>query len=163
MEKESTFKPKAQYFTGEFEDFLDRTHKFVIAAYSKMVNGEKVLSLGVSITHPDDKYNEGLGKSLALNRAKKNSNYYAKVSHPGMINYDVVQTLLEHEALYISTHPGKYIKGYEAFKKRYMKRVYKIFLFKKLTKEERSFIELRNKLMENPSRELREYLNYEKS
>ena len=163
MEKESTFKPKAQYFTGEFQDFLNKTHKFVIAAYSKMVDGEKVLSLGVSITHPDDKYNEGLGKSLALNRAKKNSNYYAKVSHPGMINYDVVQTLLEHEADYLINHPGKYIKGYEAFRNRYMKRVHKLFLFSKLTEEERSFIVLRNKLMTNASRELREYLNYEKS
>lgn len=155
-------KTRIEYYESSFFDFLKQEHKFVIAAYSHFEDGQKVVSLGVAFTHPEDKYNAGLGKSIALTRAKT-SDYKLVASHPGMISYGLVNQLLQQEAFYISQNPGKYIKGYTDAEKKYKKNKAKEAAFSKLDKADKETVSIKRDLDEfiktQGSPELKKYLN----
>lgn len=71
----------------------------------------KKLSIGVAICHPDDQYNEELGKKKALKAAIQSTKvlYSSKL---GLINTTMVTALLKQEAEFLKNNPELYIKGY---------------------------------------------------
>lgn len=85
------------YIEGEWEEALG--------------NVVKRLSIGVAICHPDDEYNEELGKKKALKAAKLSTKvlYSSKL---GLINTTMVTALLKQEAEFLKNNPELYIRGY---------------------------------------------------
>lgn len=78
----------------------------------------KSVSIGVAICNPEDTFNEETGYRKAMSRAKLA--LYA--THSGYISTRLVQAMLEQEAYYIKSNPGKYIKGYNEAEKQFNKK-----------------------------------------
>lgn len=122
-----------------FVDFLGKTHHFVIAAVSEVLDNTAVVALpegflvssigsvnkgiklGISICNPTDEFDEKVGVLKATARAK-NAPYTLFASDCGQINTTVVKALLTQEAEYLKSNPDKYIKGYSESKARFMKK-----------------------------------------
>lgn len=79
-------------------------------------NVVKSLSIGVAICNPEDEFNEAIGLKKAI--AKSRPAMYA--THSGYVSARLVKALLEQEAYYVKTNPGKYIKGYNEAEKKYL-------------------------------------------
>jgi hypothetical protein len=73
----------------------------------------KGLKIGFAICSPVDTFNEELGKTIAIGRARKNSTYALYVTNPGFINTKLVKAFLEQEAEYFKRSPESYIAGYK--------------------------------------------------
>lgn len=122
-----------------FVDFAGKTHYFIIAAVSEVLDTTafvvipdgmavstvgsvtKGIRLGVSICNPTDEFDEKIGALKATARAK-NAPFSLFASDKGQINTTVVRALLEQEAEYLKNNPEKYIKGYADSKARFMKK-----------------------------------------
>lgn len=79
----------------------------------------KTLRLGVSICNPIDEFNERAGMEKAIHRAKNCKHNALYATDKGYISTRVVRAMLEQEAHYVKTNPGKYIKGYDEAKAKY--------------------------------------------
>ena len=79
----------------------------------------KSLRLGVSICNPTDTFNERAGKEKAVHRAKNSKKNALYSTEKGYISSRVVRAVLEQEAHYVKTNPGKYIKGYNEAEVKY--------------------------------------------
>jgi hypothetical protein len=124
-------KERIETLTDSFVDSNGNTRYFVIAAVSQVFtdteepmfvedsNGDpkwnvtKGLKLGISICNPSDTFNEELGKTIAIGRARKNKQYALLTSQLGYINTILVKAFLTQEAKYIKNNPELYIKGYK--------------------------------------------------
>lgn len=130
-------KNRIEYRIGEFIDFAGRTRKYVVAAVSELVdcacvttltqNADvimdevvKKLSLGFSICNPEDKWNEELGKKIALGKAIKRPTRVMYTSHAGMINTEVVNALINQEMKYAEKAPSTVFKGYETAERKWI-------------------------------------------
>lgn len=80
---------------------------------------EKYLFIGMSIRNPEDKYDEEIGKRIAVGKALKGKGKQIYASHAGLINTKMVQALLEQEAEYFKRDPQSYIAGYRNAEKRW--------------------------------------------
>lgn len=127
-------KNRIEYRIGEFTDFAGRQRKYVVAAVSELIDcgcvttmrGEvvKKLSLGFSICNPDDKWDEELGKKIALGKAMKRPSRVLYASHASMINTDVVNALINQEMKYAEKTPSTVFKGYETAEKKWFENKY---------------------------------------
>lgn len=126
---------------GSFVDYAGKTHKFVIAAVSEAFDEEnpllvaantalyvetvgsveKGLRIGISVCHPDDKFDEKVGTLKAVARAR-NSEIALYATNKGYINSPIVKAFLEQEAEFFKKNPERYIKGYSESKERYLKK-----------------------------------------
>lgn len=130
-------KNRIEYRIGEFVDFAGRPRKYVVAAVSELIECAcvtsvtqdaklameevvKKLSLGFAICNPEDKWNEELGKRIALGKAIKRPARVMYASHAGMINTEVVNALIVQEMKYTEKAPETVFKGYEAAKKKWL-------------------------------------------
>ena len=116
---------KVVYKVGEFTDFSGKRRQYIFAAVS--VNSsdlvdfgsekdpEKEVRLGLAIQKDGDVRNEELGKKIAYGKAMKDKSCIGKIysTNKGMINYKLVNALLEQEAEYFENNPGRYIAGYD--------------------------------------------------
>lgn len=73
----------------------------------------KSLRLGWAICNPVDKFDETVGKQIALGRALKNSEAALYSTHLGYINTKVVKAFLEQEAEFFKENPANRIAGYK--------------------------------------------------
>lgn len=119
---------KYAYKVDKFTDYTGLEREFIIAAVSvpgyseqllpiddwncSQIDCEKVLYLGVSVRHPSDKYDQEIGKKIAVGKALKLKGKQLFVSHAGLINTKMVEALLEQEAEYFKRDPSSYIAGY---------------------------------------------------
>ena len=124
-------KERIETLVDSFVDVNGDTRHFVIAAISVMFDqddepatvsdleykecGEVVkgLKLGFAICNPSDKFNEKLGITIAVGRARKNSKYALLASEPGFINTPLVHAFLLQEAEYFKHNPESRIAGYK--------------------------------------------------
>ena len=130
-------KNRIEYRIGEFIDFAGRTRKYVVAAVSELIDYGcvttvtqgadlimeeivKKLSLGFAICNPEDKWDEELGKRIALGKAIKRPTRIMYASHAGMINTEVVNALINQEMKYTEKAPETVFKGYETAKKKWL-------------------------------------------
>lgn len=121
---------KVVFKSDYFVDFAGETRQVIFCAVSTESNvyvtnsddpwldtqdPEKELWIGVSVQNPRDLENEELGKIVAEGKARKLKSRYATIyaSNKGLINYRMVNALLEQELEYFKQNPGKYIKGYD--------------------------------------------------
>lgn len=124
---------KVEYIVGSFKDFTGMERQFVMAAVSlhgeseiyigednkSVDNDMKVLSIGVSVCRPNDKFNETLGKIIAEGKATKYRNHALYAVDAGLINETMVKALLQQEAEYFKTNPGRYLAGYDKDAEKY--------------------------------------------
>ena len=122
-------KERVEYRIDSFTDYANIERKFIMAAVSQEVDavitdsdavhcdGVKKLSIGVAICNPEDEFNEEVGKTIALGKARK-GNKHAFYSS-GLINRGVVNALLDQEVAFFKQCPGKYIAGYNTAKEVY--------------------------------------------
>lgn len=130
-------KNRIEYRIGEFIDFAGRARKYVVAAVSELVDCAcvttvtqdgnlimddvvKKLSLGFAICNPEDKWDEELGKKIALGKAIKRPARVMYASHAGMINTEVVNALINQEMKYAEKAPSTVFKGYETAERKWM-------------------------------------------
>lgn len=100
----------------------------------------KSLRLGVAICNPIDKFNERAGKEKAVHRAKNCKHNALYSTEKGYINTRVVKAMLEQEAHYIKTNPGKYIKGYDEAKAKYEFELASKIKYDNLSETEKSLV-----------------------
>lgn len=123
---------KIEYLCDKFVDYRNKEREFILAAVSIPMHGstdlweyvkeapkfpayldvEKVLAIGISIRHPEDKYDEEFGKRIAVGKSLKGKGKYLLVTDSGLINTKMVRALLEQEADYFKRNPESYIAGY---------------------------------------------------
>lgn len=78
--------------------------------YYDIAKGVKV---GFAICNPTDTFNEELGKTIAVGRARKNADYALLATKAGYINTKLIQAFLEQEAEYFVNNPEYQIAGYK--------------------------------------------------
>lgn len=140
---------KVEYLTDKFKDYTGQERDFILAAVSvplgfkecvyipdvfseKYEDGkvsyyfedtemglEKYLLIGMSIRNAEDKYDEEIGKRIAVGKALKFKGKQILVSHAGLINTKVVRAFLEQEAEYFKRDPQSYIAGYRNAEKKW--------------------------------------------
>lgn len=124
-------KERIEYLVDSFVDANGDERHFVIAAISEVftdinepsyvtdVDGcvihevVKGLKLGFAICNPTDKFDEKLGITIAIGRARKNAEYALVASEMGYINTRLVHAFLQQEAEYFKNNPEYKIAGYK--------------------------------------------------
>lgn len=124
-------KERIETLVDHFVDDNGNERYFVIAAVSEVLtdynddpmfvisnSGDyhdvvKGLKLGFAICNPIDTFNEQLGKTIAIGRARKNAEYALLASQLGYINTKLVRAFLEQEAEYFKSNPEYKIAGYK--------------------------------------------------
>lgn len=124
-------KERIETLVDSFVDANGDERHFVVAAVSVMFNendepatvvdlnddecGEVVkgLKLGFSICNPTDEFDEKLGITIAVGRARKSAEYALLASEPGFINTQLVRAFLAQEAEYFKHNPESRIVGYK--------------------------------------------------
>ena len=83
---------------------------------------DKKLLLGVSVQRKGDEEDRDLGLTIAIGKAKKDKTRIATLysTDSGLINSKMVSALLEQEAEFFINNPGKYLKGYNKDKEKYL-------------------------------------------
>lgn len=141
-------KQHVEVIKDSFVDYAGKTHHFVIAAVSEMLesensdsllvmqveghNGELIQSslvgyvekgvrIGISICNPEDKFDEKVGTLKAIARAR-NSGIALYAADRGYINTALVRAFLQQEAEHLKNNPDMYIQGYNDAKARYLKK-----------------------------------------
>ena len=100
------------------EDYRDEELSHEVVAYDEwdsetidlVVKGVKI---GFAICNPTDTFNEELGKTIAIGRARKNASYALYATELGYINTKLVRAFLEQEAEYFKHNPEYKITGYK--------------------------------------------------
>lgn len=151
-------KEKIVYKADSFVDYEGKEHKLIMAAVSRPVNDivvtennnakeiKKVLSIGVSICSPEDKFDENIGMKIAYSKAISDKCLIKMyVLSPGMINTQMVDALMQQELSYIKNNPTC-IKGYKDSFDKFAKEKEKNRIFNSLTAEQKSIVEGYNSL-----------------
>ena len=80
----------------------------------------KRISLGFAVCSPEDKFNEELGKTIALGKAEKRPAGVLYATKAGMINTDLVESLITQEMQHFENNPGAVLAGYDKAKAAYL-------------------------------------------
>ena len=134
---------RAQYLTDTFVDYAGRERMFTLCAvsidlikknYGALVGSYyeevdedsglefvKELRLGMAVQDADDMPEAEIGKKVAYGKALTYNDHVLTVTHAGMVNTLMVETLLKQEAEYFKRNPASYIAGYNTYKFRYFK------------------------------------------
>ena len=112
---------KIEFLEGEFVDFKGNVREYTMAAISCPISEDdeyagddevKQLRLGLAVRREGDKYVRGIGMVEAERKARENPFGILRVNMPGLINTEVVLSVLEQEASFFEGNPGKYIAAY---------------------------------------------------
>lgn len=164
-------KEKVVYKSDFFVDFEGKEHKLIMAAVSRpikecfVIEGEntgkpikKVLSIGVAVCCPDDKYDENIGMKIAYSKAvNKDCLIKLYVLSPGMINTQMVNSLMDQELAYIKNNPQTCIKGYKESYYKYIRQKESKKIFNSLTDEQKGIIEKYNNLSNTIREKLKKF------
>ena len=125
---------KTVFKHGTFVDFtgVERNVTFRGLSTTNVLDNYKFLQIGVAIQSPGDinlpkfKNNKEidyvkLSEIISKGKAEKKPVGTLISNNFGMINYPVVEALLEQELAYFKQNPGKYIVGYDKDKELYKK------------------------------------------
>jgi hypothetical protein len=99
----------------------------------------KAVSLGISICHPTDTFDESVGSLRATARARKNTPILFAIDNEAL-NGEVIRALLRQKADYVKNNPENYIPGYADMKARYLTRKHMEELEKNFTPIEKEVI-----------------------
>ena len=88
-----------------------------VAIHSDVV---KRISLGFSVCNPEDTFNEELGKTIVLCISEKRPAGVHYATKAGMINTDLVESLITQEMQHFENNPGAVLAGYDKAKAAYL-------------------------------------------
>lgn len=167
-----------EIYQDEFIDYAGKTHKFIIAAISDIIEDAELIQidgldtetvgsvtkgvkLGIAICNPTDKFSERSGVYRAIARAE-DANYALLSPTRGYINTRVVQALLVQEAEYLKNNPEQYIPGYKDMRDRYIQNEAMRTMGDNFTEFERAIVE---KVQEDPKflSNIEEYINWKRN
>lgn len=151
-------KERVEYRVDSFVDFTGMERKFVMAAVSQECDASiseffqeagymdecessKRLSIGVAACRLEDEFNEEIGKTIALGKARRSIGHALYSTDLGLINRGVVNALLDQEVAFFKQCPGKYLKGYDAAKAIYEEGRKMVELEASLSDEERTCLD----------------------
>lgn len=153
---------KVVYKLGSFTDYKESQVDFVLAAVSiptntvvvpvdedgfedetqDQVESSKLLSIGIAVCRPGDKWDEELGKKIAYGKAVNRRDHALVATDCGLINTRMVEAVLEQEAHYMQVNPGRYIAGYDEARRKYEEAKAKKEYLDGLTAEEKLAINI---------------------
>ncbi len=139
---EKMIEEKVEVLQDRIIDFAGMEHPFVLAALVE----ERHLSLGLSICHPDDKFDEKVGILKAIGRARYNP-VAITVGKKGYLEITLIRAFLNQESEYIKRNPEAFIPGYKEAKEKYMKKKEMESIKNNFSEIERIVVE---KCIENP-------------
>ena len=143
----------SRYIVDEFTDYKGNVRKFIIAAVSiptdasieefrkydsKLLGSLKVLSLGISVCHEEDEFDEYIGSEIAVGKALKYRDHALYSTDIGIVNDTMVMALLKQEAEYFKRNPGRFISGYDEAEQKYLEEQRLKNYIKSLEGEEKS-------------------------
>ena len=164
-------KEKIVYKFDSFIDYEGKEHKIVMAAVSRPVDTvyvtedttnvkdiKKVLSIGVAVCSPEDKYDESIGMKIAYAKAiNKNCLIKLYVLSPGMINTQMVEALMKQELHYIKNNPQNCIKGYKDSYYKFKQLEQERAIFNSFTDEQKSIINKYNSFSDSIKNKLKKF------
>lgn len=129
---------------GSFVDVEGLTRQYVIAAVSEAIPEEnefgdtfqtevtrwtdeeafyvdtvvKKLSIGFAICSKDDKFDEAIGKEIAIGKARKRPSSVIYATTPGVINSLMVDAVMKQEMSYFEANPSYLIAAYKKLKRK---------------------------------------------
>ena len=109
--------PKGKYVTPTKFVVTEVSEDEYVAIQNDVV---KRISLGFAVCSPEDKFNEELGKTIALGKAEKRPTGVLYASKSGMINTDLVESLITQEMKHFEINPGSILAGYDKAKEAYL-------------------------------------------
>lgn len=109
--------PKGTYTTPTEFRVVELSGDHYLDVHDEVV---KRVSLGFAVCSPDDEYNEELGKTIALGKAEKRPSGVLYATQTGMINTDLVDSLIKQEMMYFENNPGAVLAGYDKAKAAYL-------------------------------------------
>lgn len=95
---------------------IDDNYDLVVPCVDNVV---KKLSIGFAIRNPQDKYNEEIGKQIAIGKARKKPSRVMYANSLGIINTTVVNAVLEQECRFFELNPSSVITGYAEAERKY--------------------------------------------
>lgn len=74
----------------------------------------KTLSFGIAVCHPNDEFNEEVGKKIAIEKAQRNNEIRRCIafSHHGLIDDYMIEYLLSREMKAFENNPGAFLTNY---------------------------------------------------
>lgn len=121
---------------GSFVDAEGLTRNYVIAAISEVLETDTVvaeccviedyvidevvkkLSIGFAICSKEDKFDENLGKEIAIGKARKRPSSVIYATTPGVINSLMVDAVMKQEMSYFEANPSYLISAYKKLKRK---------------------------------------------
>lgn len=121
-------KKVAEFIEGTFIDYKGDEREYTICALSCPIEeGDelasdtevKQLRLGIAVRRDGDEYLRGIGMTEAERKAKENPFTVLRADTCGVINSTMVQAVLEQEAEFFESNPGKYLAAYNVDAEKY--------------------------------------------
>lgn len=116
---------KIVFKEGTFVDFKGNKREYTMCAISLPIsetddnagNDEvKQLRLGIAVRREGDEYVRGIGMTEAERKAMENPFNIIRSTTVGVINQEVVESILNQEGKFFEANPGKYLATYSADK-----------------------------------------------
>ena len=122
------------YLVDSFIDYKGDERKFVACALShtpvithsiqnenKSIKINRMITIGISVCHVDDKFDLELGKKIAFSKAKHNEGIATLyVPTEDMISSDLAEAFLKQQVKFFKENPEMIIKGYNSAKYKYL-------------------------------------------
>lgn len=116
---------KVVFKEGTFIDFKGNKREYTMCAISLPISetddaaGDdevKQLRLGIAVCREGDEYVRGIGMTEAERKAMENPCNIIRATTLGIINQEVVESILNQEGKFFESNPGKYLASYNADK-----------------------------------------------
>lgn len=158
----------AEFLTDYFIDFEGKKHYVVVCALSRAPHNDdnyclavgyidnecrmnydedlfadvyRTLSIGISVCHPDDIFDEKLGRQIARAKAEKSMPKLVSLTK-GIINTKLVLAFMRQEMDFVKKYPNTVIAGYDEKKARLERKLALEEQIRNLDEKESDFVEL---------------------
>lgn len=131
------------YITSQFTDFAGQIHHFVVVGIIKnnvVSKCSRSIFIGVSICNPDDEFDVLKGIEIARARAEEKIEPVVTSIIPSYINATVLSFILNTTVERIKSDPGKFIKGYDEAKQKFIQKIHLINEINKFSDEEKCYL-----------------------
>lgn len=135
---------KTEFLIDKFVDYTGKEREFILAAVSvpllcedcmeipdiesfdgeiyddaRLLPLQKLLLIGISVCNAEDKFDEEIGKRIAVGKALKFKGKCLALTDAGLANTTMIEALLKQEATYFKRNPESCIAGYSNAEKRW--------------------------------------------
>lgn len=112
-------KERINYLVDSFIDENNKERYFILCAVTTInLNSYKITKFGISVQHPNDKYNEETGKRIAYKKAISNPISVINANNIFSMNNDICEQYLLSYAKYFKEDPSIFLNRYKDLKKK---------------------------------------------